>query len=58
MTIRSSNLARLQPAGQGSGLGLAGLTERVTLLGGRLTHGLTPAGRFELAAELPTRPVG
>ena len=57
VTIRSSNVFDGR-ASQGSGLGLAGLTERVALLGGRLTHGLTPSGRFELAAELPTRPVG
>ena len=57
VAIRSSNVSDGR-ASQGSGLGLAGLTERVALLGGRLTHGLTPAGRFELAAELPTRPVG
>ena len=57
VAIRSSNVSDGRVS-QGSGLGLAGLTERVALLGGRLTHGLTPAGRFELAAELPTRPVG
>ena len=57
VAIRSSNVSDGRPS-QGSGLGLAGLAERVALLGGRLTHGLTPAGRFELAAELPTRPVG
>ena len=57
VAIRSSNVSDGR-ASQGSGLGLAGLTERVALLGGRLTHGLTPSGRFELAAELPTRPVG
>lgn len=37
---------------QGSGLGLLGLAERVSLLGGSLTHGHR-AGRFELAADLP-----
>ena len=58
VSIRSSNVVRAQAQGQGSGLGLAGLAERVALLGGRLTHGSTPAGRFELAAELPMRPVG
>jgi signal transduction histidine kinase len=58
VTIRSSNVVRAHAHGQGSGLGLAGLAERVALLGGRLSHGLTPAGRFELAAELPMRPVG
>ena len=57
VAIRSSNVSDGRSS-QGSGLGLAGLTERVALLGGRLTHGLTPSGRFELAAELPTRPVG
>ena len=57
VAIRSSNVSDGR-ASQGSGLGLAGLTERVALLGGRLTHGFTPSGRFELAAELPTRPVG
>ena len=57
VAIRSSNSSDGR-AGQGSGLGLAGLAERVALLGGRLSHGLTPAGRFELAAELPMRPVG
>jgi signal transduction histidine kinase len=57
VAIRSSNVSDGR-ASQGSGLGLAGLAERVALLGGRLTHGLTPTGRFELAAELPTRPVG
>jgi signal transduction histidine kinase len=57
VAIRSSNVSDGRPS-QGSGLGLAGLAERVALLGGRLTHGLTPSGRFELAAELPTRPVG
>jgi signal transduction histidine kinase len=57
VAIRSSNVSDGR-ASQGSGLGLAGLAERVALLGGRLSHGLTPAGRFELAAELPMRPVG
>ena len=36
----------------GSGLGLRGLGERVSLLGGTLTHGHVD-GRFELAATLP-----
>ena len=42
-------------SGEGSGLGLVGLAERVALLGGTLTHGCAADGRFELAAELPLR---
>jgi signal transduction histidine kinase len=37
----------------GAGTGLVGLTERATLAGGRLAHGRTPGGDFELAAWLP-----
>lgn len=36
----------------GSGLGLVGMAERVSLLGGTLTHGVVD-GRFELTAVLP-----
>jgi signal transduction histidine kinase len=45
----------LAPGGSipGSGTGLAGLTERVHLAGGRLEHGPTPAGEFHLRAWLP-----
>jgi signal transduction histidine kinase len=42
-------------AGSGSGLGLLGMAERVSLLGGRLTHGVRD-GRFELSATLPVGP--
>jgi signal transduction histidine kinase len=38
--------------GSGAGLGLVGVSERVALLGGRLTHGVRD-GRFELHARLP-----
>ena len=38
--------------GSGAGLGLVGVAERVTMLGGQLTHGLRD-GRFELHASLP-----
>ncbi|GGZ95864.1 sensor histidine kinase [Streptomyces purpurascens] len=46
------------PAGEappvpGSGQGLIGLTERATLAGGRLEHGHTPEGGFEVRAWLP-----
>lgn len=37
----------------GSGTGLIGLTERVELAGGNLTHGPRPDGRFTLRAWLP-----
>jgi signal transduction histidine kinase len=36
----------------GAGKGLVGLAERVSLSGGTLTHGPTPAGDFEVTAEL------
>jgi signal transduction histidine kinase len=41
------------PGPSGSGLGLLGMAERVAVLGGRLTHGLTGDGRYELAATVP-----
>ncbi|MET8082874.1 histidine kinase [Micromonospora sp. NPDC005237] len=37
----------------GAGTGLVGITERVTLAGGRLAHGRDEAGDFRLAAWLP-----
>ena len=40
-------------AGNGSGLGLLGMAERVSLLGGSLTHSRAHDGRFELSATLP-----
>ena len=40
---------------RGSGLGLRGIAERVSLLGGTMTHGVSD-GRFELAATLPGDP--
>jgi signal transduction histidine kinase len=39
----------------GAGAGLAGLRERVTLLGGRLSFGGTPEGRFRLHAWIPSQ---
>ncbi|WP_436850014.1 sensor histidine kinase [Streptomyces monashensis] len=41
------------PPVPGSGQGLIGLTERATLAGGRLQHGTTPDGGFEIRAWLP-----
>ena len=37
----------------GAGSGIIGLAERASLAGGRLEHGRTPAGDFELRAWLP-----
>lgn len=37
----------------GTGTGLVGLGERMDLIGGRLEHGVTPAGDFRLQAWLP-----
>jgi signal transduction histidine kinase len=37
----------------GAGSGITGLSERVSLAGGRLEHGRTPAGDFRLWAWLP-----
>jgi signal transduction histidine kinase len=40
-------------SGLGSGLGLVGIAERVSLLGGTLSHGIRSDGRFQLDATLP-----
>jgi signal transduction histidine kinase len=39
----------------GSGLGLAGIAERVASCGGNLTVGPTPADGFAVTARLPSR---
>lgn len=52
LTIRTVNRSG-GGSGLGSGLGLAGLAERVELLGGTLRHGPTPGGEFELVASVP-----
>ena len=44
--------------GEGSGLGLAGIAERVSLLGGRMRHGLADDGCFELQVRLPLSGTG
>jgi signal transduction histidine kinase len=55
-TAALSGPAARTPAfnGQGSGHGLAGMRERVMLLGGTFLAGPAPGGGFEVAAELPT----
>ncbi|MBO2454717.1 two-component sensor histidine kinase [Actinomadura barringtoniae] len=45
-----------RPPGPSGGLGLTGLTERVRLAGGTLTTGPTPAGGFQVTADLPDDP--
>jgi signal transduction histidine kinase len=51
LSIQASNTAG--GTGEGSGLGLVGMAERVSLFGGRLTHGVNGDGRFEVTATLP-----
>jgi signal transduction histidine kinase len=46
-------LATTEPKIPGTGAGLLGLTERATLSGGRLEHGLDEHGQFRLHAWLP-----
>ena len=41
------------PGVGGTGLGLAGMAERVTVFGGTLEHGVAHDGRFEMRATLP-----
>jgi signal transduction histidine kinase len=56
LRIHASNASNGQGGhgrSQGSGLGLLGMAERVALLGGTLSHGVTANGRFELDATLP-----
>ncbi|WP_432003134.1 sensor histidine kinase [Streptomyces sioyaensis] len=58
--VRVSNgVPSVPPAastGLGSGRGLTGLRERVTLLGGTLEAGATPGGGFSVTAEIPADP--
>jgi signal transduction histidine kinase len=49
----SPALATVEPKIPGTGAGLVGLTERATLSGGRLEHGLDEHGDFRLHAWLP-----
>jgi signal transduction histidine kinase len=50
----NGSAAATQPATPG--LGLIGMRERVSSLGGRLHAGPRPAGGFRVRAELPVRP--
>ncbi|CCK26429.1 two-component system sensor kinase [Streptomyces davaonensis JCM 4913] len=51
--VRNPAPEREVPHVPGSGQGLIGLTERATLTGGRLAHGPTAGGGFEVRAWLP-----
>lgn len=55
--VVSNGLGACAGAGNGPGSGLAGLAERVRLLGGTLRAG-EEGGRFVVAARLPLRPGG
>jgi signal transduction histidine kinase len=55
LSIRACNPVN-GSAGDGSGLGLVGIAERVSLLGGRMQHGRDGSGRFELQVTLPLTP--
>ena len=57
LSIRTENTAGSGTLG-GSGLGLLGMAERVSVLGGSLSHGLTGDGRFVLTATLPVTCTG
>lgn len=56
LSIQASNTANGR-SGLGSGLGLLGVAERVSVLGGTLRHG-TSDGRFELQATVPLTGTG
>ena len=56
VSILASNRADGR-TGLGSGLGLVGMAERASVLGGSLRHGVRD-GRFELEATLPTGATG
>jgi signal transduction histidine kinase len=55
---REASLARTGPAGvAGSGRGLLGLSERLSLYGGEFDAGPRPAGGWRVTARLPDAPV-
>jgi signal transduction histidine kinase len=56
VTLEIVNPLRPGPASPGSGSGLAGISERVTALGGRANLGATPNGTFVVQAWLPWPP--
>jgi signal transduction histidine kinase len=55
ITVRNDRPSTQPAGGTGAGLGLIGLRERVTLLGGRCQAGPTHDGGFAVHATLPSR---
>ena len=53
ITVTNEPPATGQPHADGTGHGLAGMRERVTLLGGQLRAGPEPDGGFAVRAVLP-----
>jgi len=54
LTIHAENAPRHGDVrSNGGGLGLVGMAERVSVFGGRLSHGLNGDGRYVLTATLP-----
>ena len=54
--VRNGRTALQDAARKGSGRGLVGLRERVSLLGGELESGPTPTGGFAVTAHIPAQP--
>ncbi|MFF2143595.1 sensor histidine kinase [Kitasatospora sp. NPDC058190] len=58
LEIRDDGTGPVRTPQRAGGSGLAGLSERITLLGGRLSAGPGPAGGFRLRVVLPLAGVG
>jgi signal transduction histidine kinase len=56
ITVKNDPPATSQPRADGTGHGLAGMRERVALLGGQLRTGPEPDGGFAVRAVLPATP--
>ncbi|MFJ9445121.1 sensor histidine kinase [Kitasatospora sp. NPDC101235] len=58
LEVRDNGTGPVRPPQGAGGNGLAGLSERVALLGGRLSAGSGPAGGFRLRVVLPLAGIG
>ncbi|MFE6049439.1 sensor histidine kinase [Kitasatospora sp. NPDC056446] len=58
LEVRDNGTGPVRPPQGAGGNGLAGLSERIALLGGRLSAGPGPAGGFRLRVVLPLAGVG
>jgi signal transduction histidine kinase len=58
ITVQNDPSATSQPPANGTGHGLAGMRERVALLGGELRAGPEPDGGFAVRADLPMDEAG